>query len=565
MKTILKIATQCVIFLIFFEILLRAGGATFLVEQEFSNEMVHVDQSHFRILCLGDSLTALGGYPKKLSEILNSEGRSYKFEVFNRGIPGSNSEDAYLLLSKIIDRYKPNMIIAMVPSVDEHAREGQNIANINRIRGNAGSGLLVLKMFHGLFENVRGELEDVAARLHESIQIKVRELNEMKKLLVVRRAALFYRALKVRLKTNDPAQTLYLGMNYAKVGDYGRAMQIFKELDKFPEFLKVRSLEIADLFMDLGQFKLAREWIEHDFSQLQQQESTALYLKFAKCYQHEELKDLASSMYEKALAVSRDEKIIILWTDYLISEGFFEGSEKLLSNVMKQKSALQINGPMFLEVIEKNKDSLIPSWYNSVFFSDDEYNISLYLTLAEHFKKEKLVYLAGLALQQSVSSAKSDINPRILWAKYLISQRLFLQEAEKTLLGVIRNDEVKGNVRFIAYEYLRQCYLLQNKTTEERKVLNELKHLNTHQDEFKGKMYELAKKNKATLVAAQFPMFEIELEKRDYNYVNDIIYVDNKDAFEQAINEYGFREIFRDTIGLYGHFDLTPLIGPLSN
>ena len=56
------------------EIGLRIGGATFFFLQEYRNRLSLRERGTYRIMCLGESTTALGGknsYPSQLEEILN--------------------------------------------------------------------------------------------------------------------------------------------------------------------------------------------------------------------------------------------------------------------------------------------------------------------------------------------------------------------------------------------------------------------------------------------------------------------------------------------------------------
>lgn len=71
----------------------------------------------YRILCLGESTTALGGvnsYPAQLEKILNQKNLGIQFAVVNKGIAAANTTEVVLKLEVQLDRYKPDMVITMM-------------------------------------------------------------------------------------------------------------------------------------------------------------------------------------------------------------------------------------------------------------------------------------------------------------------------------------------------------------------------------------------------------------------------------------------------------------------
>jgi len=109
----------CIVLL---EIGLRLGGIIFLSLQEYRNKLSINRQGTFRIMCLGESTTAMGGrdsYPSQLEDILNQRNTGIRFSVINKGVPSIST--AYLLnhLEENIAKYKPGMIITMIGINDE--------------------------------------------------------------------------------------------------------------------------------------------------------------------------------------------------------------------------------------------------------------------------------------------------------------------------------------------------------------------------------------------------------------------------------------------------------------
>ncbi len=82
------------------EIGLRIGGSVFLSLKERQNKVaVNKENNEYRIMCLGESTTALGGensYPSQLENILNNKKLKIRFKVINKAIPGNDSRAVVL-------------------------------------------------------------------------------------------------------------------------------------------------------------------------------------------------------------------------------------------------------------------------------------------------------------------------------------------------------------------------------------------------------------------------------------------------------------------------------------
>ena len=100
-------------------------------------------QGALRVLCVGESTTALGGrysYPSQLQEVLNQRGGGQKFVVINRGFPMANTSEILMELEQNLDRYKPQLVVAMMGANDR----GVLLPLLNKAGGER-SGLYWLK------------------------------------------------------------------------------------------------------------------------------------------------------------------------------------------------------------------------------------------------------------------------------------------------------------------------------------------------------------------------------------------------------------------------------------
>ena len=105
------------LFLTFIELGLRLGGFISLSLQRYNNKLALKQKGAYRIMCLGESTTAMGGkdsYPAQLEEILNQLNIGKNFSVINMG--ESNINTSYILahLEENLAKYNPNMVITMM-------------------------------------------------------------------------------------------------------------------------------------------------------------------------------------------------------------------------------------------------------------------------------------------------------------------------------------------------------------------------------------------------------------------------------------------------------------------
>ena len=105
--------------LILLELGLNLLGLVFLSSQESLNKASLQRNGGYRILCLGDSTTAVGGsdsWPSQLGILLNSDAPDAKekgYSVINRGVVLADSSLLLSNLEKELAKYQPDMVIMM--------------------------------------------------------------------------------------------------------------------------------------------------------------------------------------------------------------------------------------------------------------------------------------------------------------------------------------------------------------------------------------------------------------------------------------------------------------------
>lgn len=101
---------------IFLEAGLRIAGKVVGYLQERHNH-ISFDANEYRILCLGESTTALGGedsYPSQLAKILNAQGRSIKYTTINKGIISTTTDAILSRVDQNLDLIKPQLVVVMM-------------------------------------------------------------------------------------------------------------------------------------------------------------------------------------------------------------------------------------------------------------------------------------------------------------------------------------------------------------------------------------------------------------------------------------------------------------------
>ena len=117
------------------ELGLYTEGMLFSYSKEKINDFVIQKKDSYRILCLGDSTTAIGGknsWPFQLNELLNAKYPNKNFSVINQGVVLADSTKIQSYLEKNLNEYKPKMVVIMV-GINDAKREREAKKNISKI------------------------------------------------------------------------------------------------------------------------------------------------------------------------------------------------------------------------------------------------------------------------------------------------------------------------------------------------------------------------------------------------------------------------------------------------
>lgn len=96
---------------------LRLAGALVRAERDRPMRLAREDEGAFRILCLGESTTALGGaqsYPSHLERELARARPDLRFTVINRGAPARNTDFILEHLEENLALHRPDVVVTMM-------------------------------------------------------------------------------------------------------------------------------------------------------------------------------------------------------------------------------------------------------------------------------------------------------------------------------------------------------------------------------------------------------------------------------------------------------------------
>jgi len=286
-KTIL-IVSGIIISLFLLEVFFRIGGAVFNARQDKTN-ISSFNEDEIRILCIGESTTALGlerSYPSQLEQMLNDQESEKTFKVINKGLVSKRSIDILQQLEKNIKKYKPHLVISMIginDPVEGMLRKETAILKVDGMLMN----LRVYKFFKLLFKHmghkyseentdssekeeveyettpmiedrdiISGEMEKAFAELVSSEKF-LKEYNlALSKLPAGKKKEVIASRLNA-LKKKRAWLTIVIGRNFRLRKDYDNSLQFLIMSTSFDEDNYGAHVELGRTLKEIGEYKKA--------------------------------------------------------------------------------------------------------------------------------------------------------------------------------------------------------------------------------------------------------------------------------------------------------------------
>lgn len=162
-QKIALVAGSIIFTVILLELALRLGGFIVLSIRDRANRIDLSRKDEYRVLCVGESTTYCGdrsyAYPRQLQTILNERVPGKSFTVINKGKPGCSTAYIVSQMEGWIEKYRPDMIVAMMGINDTAAshREHEKVGGSRRWV----EDLRVYKVVALLRRNIRDRLEKI--------------------------------------------------------------------------------------------------------------------------------------------------------------------------------------------------------------------------------------------------------------------------------------------------------------------------------------------------------------------------------------------------------------------
>ncbi len=489
--------------LLILEVGLRLGGWAFFLLQENHNRKNIDSNTEYRILCLGESTTALGGenaYPAQLERILNSRSNARKFKVINKGFPATTTDQILAKVPGYLDEYKPQLVVSMMGINDP-----QDFAK-RSWREKLSQYSKAFKLFDMIVSHWSAKQQE--ARV-DFVQIQIAKLE--RQALLQPSSRIFAELAKANLYRSanhpeDEKKTILnvlsldpqnsqawhlLGIYYQRHAEHQKALEAFQNAYRFgPPEMKVASLEpMAQAYKFLNQ-------------------------------------------YDKAEKIYRD----------IISQ---------------QPHHPQVNGAIGDILLEQNEYQQAINFYVQQLAIDPR-SVDVYGKLAHCYRRTENGDKAR-AIFEAGAKVNAD-NPEFFyeWGYALLEDKKYsqAQNAFEQALKFNKNDVRGVNDRI--NERLLECYQAQNKTSQAIQLKNQMQKQAGRYNPATQKNYralaQILAKRGIGLVAVQYPHRELSGLEDMLSSQTGIVFVDNQEIFQKEIEKVGYDQVFTDRFaGDFGH------------
>lgn len=297
----------CVILL---EIALRLGGFIFLSLQEYRNRLALKQRGTCRIMCLGGSTTAGSGgsdvYPGQLQQVLNKRNIGIKFSVVNKGLPGINSTGILSQLENNLNKYSPDMVIAMIGANDEMIFEERVTAPITMPYEDSPANRTALflkslrtyKLVKLLRLHVISKSKEIGIYKPKTKQVSSDKIDEP-----LQRYKQQEKMYEENIKRNPVDYRAYieLGNVYVKQGKYVQAEEIFKKAAKIDPADEKAYLHLVDCYV-----RWAKPEVEEVIKKILKinPENEGAYISLGRIYLDRKKYIESEEMFKKAIEIN---------------------------------------------------------------------------------------------------------------------------------------------------------------------------------------------------------------------------------------------------------------------
>ncbi len=153
--------TAVLLTIVCIEVALRLAGFIYIFNQTQRNRAALATKQNFRILCLGESTTAIDGensYPSQLERRLNQVDPKTNYAVINKGIPGRDTGYIVSQAENWVNQYQPDLVIVMMGINDPVELVSRPDSRFDVVR-QFFTNLRVVKLFRWINTGLKARVE----------------------------------------------------------------------------------------------------------------------------------------------------------------------------------------------------------------------------------------------------------------------------------------------------------------------------------------------------------------------------------------------------------------------
>lgn len=500
--------------LVIIEVLLRLSAFVYLSWRDYDNKMGPNKEAseRYRILCLGESTTALGGensYPAQLERVLNQRQTERRFKVINEGVPGTDTFNILSELEYNLYRYKPDMVAVMMGINDTE----------DSCRYKDG------------WEMVKSLIRDTKVySLWKFFEMSLSQEKTLKEIYLKRADVCLARQrysraeemLKLAAEIDPDDYQIYVewGVCYKEEGKFDLAQEMFEKAVRLSGGDFNVYMELAAFYRGLGRYAEAEQAIKN--SLVIEPRNRLAYTELGWCYSDDGKPSLAEENFKKVIELYPDD------------------------------AANYMDLGRFYSVRKRNKEAQ-ETFFEALRLARGEDVMWAYLELAASYKEEGRPDDAEDSFRKAIASCPGSDTAYIEFGSYYQEKGNYLKAEEmfnKALELKENNPEV--------YNYLGSLNQLLGRREEAERYFRREKFLRwqyklvTRNNYRKLKRIVMEKGIK--LVCLQYPLRLVEGLKLMFDSPKGIIFVDNKEVFKEALRDGSYEDYFEDRFaGDFGH------------
>ncbi|MDD5027394.1 MAG: tetratricopeptide repeat protein [Candidatus Omnitrophica bacterium] len=532
--------------LIILESAIRAGGFIISFLREQKNIASAKKNGSCRIMCLGESTTA-GQYPHILEKVLNNRNMGISFSVIDKGVTAADSSALLLTLEENLDKYHPDIVIAMMGYNDRYILYYKDIPE---------SGTWLFR-YSSLYRFIRLMYARVLKKIKKEGYYQVDEDSlkpEAAKIINEEQSNKYKWLFRKAIELNPKNDWAYFGLGciYKSENKYHEAERLFRKVIELnPENEKLYTKVYREIGESFDIEVSLREILELN------PRDDKVYSILGFIYQSNGRLDEAVGLFRKAIELDPKNDWAYFGLGWIYRKvGKFSEAEELIKKAIelnpKNDWAYILLGEIYFE---RKSFEIAEGLFRKAVALAPKQDTWAYTKLGLFLSRDRQRLLESEQVFKKAIEVKPGHEGAYIRLGLLYQKQSRFFEAEELFRQAIKLDPEND----IAYRALESLYkeMDEKELAEEyskkvsRLALNEYSPVAVTSYR---KLKKILDKRGIRLICMQYPMRNIEPLKKIFIEQNGIIFIDNEKIFKEAIARRDYRDYFIDMFaGDFGH------------